>query len=59
MSTFSRNWKHHWKCREQKGNFQTASVITFWNLKNFGTGSSSHRQNETRYLVPSITNLVQ
>ena len=35
MSPFSRNWKHHWKCREQKGNFQTALVITFWNFKKF------------------------
>ena len=35
MSTFSRNWKHHWKCTEQKGNFQTALVITFWNFKKY------------------------
>ena len=32
MSAFSRNLNHHWKCREQKENFQTILVIIFWNF---------------------------
>ena len=35
MSTFSRNFAHHWKCREQKENFQTIVVIIFWNFTIF------------------------
>ena len=27
MSVFSRNWIHHWKCREQTENFQAIMVI--------------------------------
>ena len=34
MSTFSRNFHHHWKCREQKENFQTILVIIFLELYN-------------------------
>ena len=35
MSIFSRNLKIHWKCREQKENFQTILVIIFWKFKMF------------------------
>ena len=35
MSVFSRNWKHHWKCREQTENFQKIMVIIFWNFTMF------------------------
>ena len=34
MSSFSRNLNHHWKCREQKENFQT-NLVLFWNFTIF------------------------
>ena len=35
MSIFYRNSNHHWKCREQKQNFQRILVIVFWNFTIF------------------------
>ena len=35
MNTFYRNMNDHWKCREQKENFQTILVIIFWNFTVF------------------------
>ena len=31
---FSKNLNHHWKCREQKENFQ-AILVMFWNFTIF------------------------
>ena len=35
MGIFSRNLNHHWRCREQKENFQKILVIIFWNFAMF------------------------
>ena len=31
-SVFFRNWKHYWTCREKAKNFQTVTVLIFWNF---------------------------
>ena len=35
MSVFSRNWNHHWHCREETESVQTVTVIIFWNFAMF------------------------
>ena len=56
MSTFSRNWNHHWKFREEKENFQAVLVIIFWNFAIFYYKSDSPQIKGN--LVSSIANLV-
>ena len=56
MSTFSRNSNHHWKCRDQKRNFQTIVVIIFWNYTIFQYRSNS--LHVKRNFISSIANLV-
>ena len=56
MSTFSRNLNHHWKCREQKENFQKILVIICWNFTIFEYKSDSPQAKGN--LISSIANLV-
>ena len=56
MSTSSRNLNHHWKCREQKENFQIILVIIFCNFTIFQYRSDSPQVKGN--LVSSIANLV-
>ena len=46
----------HWKCREQKENFQAIPVIIFWNFTKFQYRSDSPQVNGN--LISSIANLV-
>ena len=32
MNTFSRNFNHHWNCRDKKENFETILAIIFWSV---------------------------
>ena len=56
ISTFSRNFNHHWKCREQKQNFRIIEVIIFWNFTIFQYSSDSLQVK--RNFISSIANLV-
>ena len=56
MNIFFKNLNHHWKCRDQKENFQTILVIIFWNFTMFQYRSNSPQVK--RNVIPSIPNLV-
>ena len=56
VSTFFRYVNHHWKCREQKENFQEILIIIFWNFTIFQYRSNSPQVKGT--LISSIANLV-
>ena len=47
---------HHWKCGEQKENFQTSLVITSWNFTMFQYRSD--KSQVKRYVVSSTANSV-
>ena len=55
MSVFSRRFNYHWKCREQKKNFQTILVKIFWHFTLFHYRSKLSQVKRT--LISSITNL--
>ena len=53
MSTFSRNFNHHWWSREQKKKFQTILVIIFCNFTRFQYRSDSPQVK--KILISSIS----
>ena len=58
MSHFSRNFNHHWKCREQKEDFQIILVISLWNSAIFQYRLDLSHGKVKRILGPSIANLL-
>ena len=56
ISPFSRNLNCHWKCREQKENFQTILMIIFWNFTIFYYRSDSPQVKGN--LISSMAKLV-
>ena len=59
MGSFSKNFNHHRKRREQKEHFQTILVIIFWNFTIFEYRSDSPQEKLKENFISSIANFEQ